>query len=380
MRLILLSAALVLIPVISAAQGNLSTQGLGYPAGELSSRSMALGGGNGEFDPQSTINDAAVANWFSPVVFFQYQPEYRRVTLGSATANTLTSRFPLVGTATGIGSRAAVALSVTSFLDRSASSITNLKDTIGGDPVTGTETFKTLGGINDVRLAGALRYNKWLRVGLGGHVFTGQNRVISNVNFGDSSTFIPLNQQSTLSYTGAAVSGGVEVRVSETLALSASARKGGFLDMRSGDSLVASASVPDRFGGSIQFSGLSGLNLSARASRELWTALQPLGSTKTSTFDAWDAGAGAEATASRSQTRVLQLRLGARYRGLPFGIKGQQVREFSFGGGLGLQFSRDRAEIDAALNRASRFTDSSSGRGSAAERAFILSIGLRVRP
>lgn len=379
MRQFLLAVAFALLPATASAQGNLSAQGLGYPAGDLSARSSALGGGNAEFDAQSTVNDASIANWVTPVLYVQYQPEFRKVTLGNASSNTLTSRFPLIGTAMGIGSRGAIGLSATNFLDRSASAITSLNDTIAGEPVSGTETFRTLGGINDVRLAAAYRPNGYLRVGIAGHAFTGQNRIFSSVTFGDNSSFIPLSQQSTLSYTGAAVSGGFELRLRQILALSASARKGGFLNMRAGDSLIATANVPDRFGAALQFSGISGLTVSGRFSRDLWSSLQPLGTNMT-TYDTWDGGIGAEATASRSPSRILQIRLGTRYRGLPFGVQGKPVHEFSFGGGLGLQFARDRAQLDAGLNRASRFTGTFSGRGGAVESAYVFSVGLRVRP
>jgi hypothetical protein len=379
MRRFLSAAALALLPSIAAAQGNLSTQGLGYPAGDLSARSSALGGGNAEFDPQSTVNDASIANWITPVLYVQYQPEFRKVTLGNSSSSTLTARFPLVGTAMALGNRGAIGLSTTNFLDRSASAVTSLNDTIAGEPVTGTETFRTLGGINDVRLAGAYRPNGFLRVGIAGHAFTGQNRIVSNVSFGDNSSFIPLNQQSVLAYTGAAISGGFELRIRQVLAVSASARKGGFLNMRAGDSLIAEAKVPDRFGGAIQFSGISGLTVAGRVSRDLWTALQPLGTNMT-TFDTWDGGVGAEATASRSPSRILTVRLGTRYRGLPFGVQGQPAHEFSFGGGFGLQFARDRAQLDAGLNRAARFTGTFSSRGAATETAYQVSIGMRVRP
>jgi hypothetical protein len=379
MRRFLFAAALASNPSVAAAQGNLSAQGLGYPAGDLSARSSALGGGNAEFDAQSTVNDASIANWVTPVLYVQYQPEFRKVTLGGASSSTLTARFPLVGAAMGIGSRGAVGLSTTNFLDRSASAVTSLNDTIAGEPVTGTETFRTLGGINDVRLAAAYRPNGYLRLGVAGHVFTGQNRIVSNVSFGENTSFIPLNQQSVLAYTGAAVSGGFELRIRQVLAVSASGRKGGFLNMRAGDSLIAEAKVPDRFGGGVQFSGISGLTVAGRVSRDLWTALAPLGTNMT-TFDTWDSGVGAEATASRSPSRILTVRLGTRYRGLPFGVQGIQAHEFSFGGGIGLQFSRDRAQLDAGLNRASRFTGSFNSRGPAVERAYLLSIGMRVRP
>jgi hypothetical protein len=71
------------------------------------------------------------------------------------------------------------------------------------------------------------------------------------------------------------------------------------------------------------------------------------------------------------------LRLGARYRTLPFLAAGSEVKELSFAGGIGAQFFRNRATFDVALERAGRKTD---GSVDARERAYILSFGLRVRP
>src|ERR1700674_969292 len=45
-------------PRLAAAQGNLSTQGAGYPEGELSTGALASGGGLAEFDALSPINPA----------------------------------------------------------------------------------------------------------------------------------------------------------------------------------------------------------------------------------------------------------------------------------------------------------------------------------
>jgi hypothetical protein len=96
--------------------------------------------------------------------------------------------------------------------------------------------------------------------------------------------------------------------------------------------------------------------------------------------DAWDAGLGIEAAGPRVLDRVVLIRLGARYRTLPFVAAGAEVRELSFAGGLGAQFSRNRAAFDITLQRASRSTDASATVGSVRERAFTLSFGLRVRP
>ena len=50
------AVALVAMPSVVMAQGTLSTQGFGYPPGQLSTRSLATGPGIGEFDPDSQLN------------------------------------------------------------------------------------------------------------------------------------------------------------------------------------------------------------------------------------------------------------------------------------------------------------------------------------
>jgi hypothetical protein len=75
--------------------------------------------------------------------------------------------------------------------------------------------------------------------------------------------------------------------------------------------------------------------------------------------------------------RQTVLRLGSRYRTLPFLAAGEEVKELSFAGGIGAQFFRNRANFDVTLERAGRKVN---GNVDAKERAYILSFGLRVRP
>ena len=95
--------------------------------------------------------------------------------------------------------------------------------------------------------------------------------------------------------------------------------------------------------------------------------------------DAWDGGVGVEAVGPRISDRTTILRLGARYRTLPFLAANEKVKELSFAAGVGAQFFRNRAAFDATLQRAMRSSDASS-LGGVKERAYIFSFGLRVRP
>src|SRR3979411_2672319 len=94
----LIVAALAIALVVSRgnAQGALSTQGLGYPTGQMSARAEATGGAVAAFGARRLVSPAAIAGVGSSALFFQYSPEFRQVTAGSAKATTTTARFPLV--------------------------------------------------------------------------------------------------------------------------------------------------------------------------------------------------------------------------------------------------------------------------------------------
>jgi len=364
----------------AGAQGTLSTQGFGYPQGEFSTRTLGTGGGLAQFDPQTSVNPAAIASSGDPLLFLQYEPEFRRLTSGNVTSHSTTSRFPMVVASVPIGTQASMGVSVATLLDRSWATSTTREQDVAGDRATVTENVKSIGAINDIRLAGGWVPNGFIQLGLAGHVFTGQNRVFFQQTFPDSLHFVPVEQASNLGYTGFAVSAGAIIHPSSVLALAVSGRKGGNLNARAGDTIVSSARIPDRYGAGISYAGISGATISAQVGRDQWSSLNGLGSADAKAVDAWDTGLGIEAAGPRLLDRVVLIRLGARYRTLPFVAAGAEVRELAFAGGLGAQFSRNRAAFDITLQHASRSTDASATVGSVRERAFTLSFGLRVRP
>jgi len=364
----------------AGAQGTLSTQGFGYPPGEFSTRALGTGGGLAQFDPQSSINPASIGTSGDPLLFLQYEPEFRRLSSGGQTQKTTTSRFPLAVASVPITAKGTIAVSVSTLLDRSWQTTTTREEEVAGDMATVTETVRSLGAINDVRLAGAWVANDFIQLGVAGHVFTGQNRLFFSQTFPDSLRFVPVSQISSLDYTGTAVSGGVVIHPSSVLSLALSGRKGLDLNARTGDTIVSSAKIPNRYGAAISFAGVSGATISAQVARDLWSSLNGLGSEEARAVDAWDAGGGIEATGPKILERTILIRLGARYRTLPFVASGSEVRELSFAGGFGAQFSRNRAAFDVTLQHASRSPNGSGTLGDVRERAFTLSFGLRVRP
>jgi hypothetical protein len=372
--------AIVVAASSAGAQGTLSTQGFGFPPGEFSSRALATGGGLAQLDPQSPINPATISSAGDPLLFLQYEPEFRRITLGGETQKTRTSRFPLAIASVPVRSKTTVSASVSTLLDRSWETQTTRDQPVAGDVASVTEHVRSIGAINDVRLAVGYAANTFLQFGVGAHVFTGRNQLEFQQTFPDSLHFVSVNQTTTLDYTGLGISAGVILHPSSAVAIAVSGRKGGDLKAHVADTVVATAKIPDRYGAAIAYAGFAGANLSFQVNRDLWSSINGLGSEDARAVDAWDIGGGVEGTGPRLLDRVLLVRLGARYRTLPFVAAGSEVRELSFAGGLGIQFSRNRAAFDATLQHSSRSPQSGGTLSDARERAFTLSFGLRVRP
>src|SRR5205814_4799519 len=205
MRKTLLAAtALVLLASRGNAQGALSLQGLGYPPGQVSARSEGTGGGVADFDPLSLVSPAAIAGVGASVLFFQYSPEFRRVTTSSGSSKTTTARFPLVAGILPMGQDWTLGLSSSTFLDRSQETSLQRTQVVGTttDTVTLTERNKVLGAINDVRLALAWSTNPAFRIGVGGHILTGSNRITFSQLFPDSAKYISSSQTGRISYAG----------------------------------------------------------------------------------------------------------------------------------------------------------------------------------
>lgn len=365
-------ALLVAAASRAGAQGTVSVQGFGYAPGQLGSRASAMAGGNAEQDPESPINPAALGLARYSTLFFQYAPEFRRVEAGGASERTSALRFPLIGGVARLGDRARVGLTVSTLLDRSYAVSRRTTAVTGDDTTVTSDNFRNLGGMSDFRFAGSWRLGRALDLGAGVHAITGENRIEVSREIGDT---VELAVESrTLSFSGGALSAGASLQLSTVLNVAASARRGLDLRARSGDTLVSKARVPDRFGAGIQYTGITGTSLAARAEYTTWTNMAGLGSANLTTFDTWEIGAGADVTGPKVGTRNLLLRAGARWRELPFGVGSTKVTELQYGGGLGIVLPYERGMLEAGMRRATRDA------GSARETAWTLTLGVTVRP
>jgi hypothetical protein len=393
----LVVAAVVGLAIGSTAQGQgaISLEGLGYPTGQFSARAEGTGGAVGDFDALSSVTPAALAGVGASALYFQYSPEFRRVTTSSGSAKTTTARFPVVAGILPMGSDWTLGLSSSTFLDRSLETSLERTQTVGAanDTVTLTERNKVLGAINDARLALAWSTNPVFRIGVGGHVFSGSNRITFSQLFPDSAKYISTSQTSTISYTGFAASVGLEFHPARAIGFAVSARKGGDLRAESGDTTLGSARLPDHYSGSVTYEGIPGAVISARVAHDAWSSLTNLSSSGIQAFDGWDTGVGIEASGPRLMNRIITVRAGARFRTLPFGYPvpascpvpvgvssppctttSEKVQETSLAAGVGVPLTRDRASLDLSFQRAARSA------ADVKERGFIISFGLRVTP
>ena len=370
-----LAALAAVLPATLHAQGNLSTQGFGYPAGVLSTRALGTGGAIGEIDPLSTANPAAISSFGGAALYFQADPESRTLHLGTGNESAKVARYPLIAASIPVAESFMIGLSVSNLLDRSFETTTRRSQILGDSAVSSTTAFKSDGAMADLRLGLAWAPQTWLRVGAGVHAITGDNRVRNTQVFDDTVRFAALVDTATVGYTGSAVSAGFEAIVAHAWSVAGSYRRGGALSLQRGDTTLSRANVPDHLGMSLAYLGIRGSSLAVRTSKDTWSRMAGLGSSGVRITDGWDTSVGADMLGPRVGARSIQLRAGARWRTLPFGTPTSSVSEKSYSLGAGTSFARGRASLDLAGIRAMR--DAGAG---VSETGNTLSVGITVRP
>jgi hypothetical protein len=368
---------LSVVPGVSVAQGTLSGQGFGYPLGGLSTRAVASGGAGAEFDGFSARNPAAIALGYRTGLHFQYDPEFRQVDQGTQRDRTVTPRFAALGVVFPVRTRGAIGLSTHSLLDRTWATQIRSGQRLGSDSVEYTETNRSSGALNETRLSvGFAPLDGKIAIGGAFHLVTGENRLTLRREFDDSLRYGTLLRTLTLAYSGTGVSGGVIVRPVSWFSLAASARQGGTISLRVVDTLRTRAKVPNRMGFAARLDAIPGVSLLGSADKVSWSRMNGLGSTQADAQDAWEYAVGADFSATRSRRGASWVySAGYRTRDLPFSALGAPVSERLLTGGLSAPVSGGRATMDLAVQRATR-----EAAGSTSERAWLVSVGLTVRP
>jgi len=370
----LLAAATLAAAGSARAQGTVSTQGFGYPPGQISAAAAALGGGPAETDAQSALNPAAIAAWIRPGIYVEYAPEFRTVTANGQSDHTTTSRFPLMSGAITLGSRVTAGISVSTLLDRTWETSRSGFDHFASDSVQFTENFKVSGAINDVKpgLSVAVLNSLWL--GVSADVYSGDNN-LTILRTSQDTTVRTFSQQSRLSFSGIGASGGIMWQPGAQLAIGVSGRLGGRFTVFRNDTVLTRATAPKRAGAGITFTGLPGIVLAFHTDWDGWSSMNGLGQPGLLVTNTWTYGGGAEVRGPVALGAPIALRVGYQHRGLPFLVNSSKIFESSYSGGLGFLLSQGRSRVDFTLVRASR-----TGLPGVTEHAWTAEFGIMVRP
>jgi hypothetical protein len=316
-----LASALV---VVLGAQGTVSTQGFGYPPGQLTVRAATTGGALGEFDPTGAINPASLMNWGVPGGYLQYSPERRATSVNGTSTSTTVARFPVFAIGLPVGQKYSFGISGSTLLERNYSLTTSARQLIRADSVTTTSAITARGGMSDVQLGGAMQVAKWLRVGVAVHAITGENRLntirtirADTVARIDTVSYGTITETSTATFAGRALSAGVEIMPNVHFSLAASGRVGFRLSAELTDSTGRRAEVPNRASLSARYE-IGGTTIAARYNWDGWSAMRGLGAESGGVFDSKEVGGGIELPGPRVPGGQVLMRLGARARDLPF--------------------------------------------------------------
>ena len=368
--------AVVAVASRAAAQGTLGSQGFGYPPGQLSAYSRSLSGASAEMDPLSPINPAALSLMRRGGIYLQSEQEQRSLDAAGESSSTRSNRFPLFAAIVPVGPRGMIGLSFSTLLDRTWGTEIRSTQVFGADSAAYVERFSSAGALNDIRAAGSWALRDNLILGVGIHMFPGENRLRIERLYDDSLSFAPLRDSSNVNFFGTGVSGGVMWRPSRALTVGASGRFGGTLKLWEGDSVRSKADAPSRYGAAVRYDIVPGTGIALRADRTLWSQMNGLGSEQASAKDTWDYGFGIDALGPRLIGQQVTLRGGARRRTLPFSASNDDVRETAFTFGTGLPLIGGRAMLDLFGEHSTRKASDVD----ATEQSWTFGLGLTVRP
>ena len=377
MRFTSLLILLALLPGVSSAQSSqFGVRGLGFPGRGLAVRAAGSSGAFGLFDPESSLNPAALGSVPTLTSVFVLTQDFRHTENPAGTASLRDNRFPLLSVAGPVRSVAAFGISFSNYTSRDFTVVTADTLDIRSVPVGVTDSFSSLGGLNDFRLAGAYRVHDHWTFGAGFHVITGSNRLQSRRVFSDPS-FLSSTQKSEISYAGVGLDAGVIRQFGTRFAIAALVRTDGHVNVDRDSARVGSVDLPYTFGLGLRLQPAAQLDLGVQSIVRTWSGansdlLQQGGTGANNTFEV---AAGAEYTSDPKRPYRRPIRLGARYATLPFPlVPGEQGHELGVSLGTGMRFAQQRAGIDLSLEHLWR------SEGLYSERAFLVSVGVSVRP
>ncbi len=370
---------LVLLPAALAAQASVfGVRGLGFPGRNISAHAWGLSGATGLFDGESSQNPASLGNLRTLTANFVVVPEWRSVTTPAGHDGLRDTQFPLLLVGGPIpGGRVNLGLSFGSYADRDYTLVSQDTIDIRGVPTAVSDSFFSLGGLNEIRAAGSYTLSPRWTIGAGIHVITGSNRLHVRRAFEDSA-FATSSERAELSYAGYGVSVGVQGFVRNNLSVALLARSDVKANVDRDSTRAYSVDLPYTLAAGLYYRMSPSLTLAGQGTYRTWSGANSdlivaggLGSKNT-----LELSAGAEYLPDPRRPTRRPVRVGIRYAQLPFPLTpGNQPHEVSASIGTGFRFAAERGGMDLALERAWRRAD-----GGHTESAWLLVLGVTLRP
>ena len=381
MRRLILTAALIAgAHPLFAQASTFGIRGLGFPNSPYSAHTRALGGSSSLFDAESGMNPAALGTLRTLTAGITTLPEWRTVESPAGSGSVRGMRFPMIGAAGPIpNSRFAIGITASSYTIRDYSQAFVDTLSLRGTSEVVHDTVSGRGGISDLRLALAWRAGPSLDIGGSLHALTGTDRTALIRHFTDTTSYATASEKAELSYGGFGVDLGAVGRLGPRLDFAVIARSDGNVTLER-DSLPGKYPVdlPYTFGAGLRYHPSAKLTITGQGIFRTWAAADRplLLQGGTGSRDVWDLSAGAELLRDPARPNELPIRVGMRYTDLPFPFTiGDRPHEWALAAGTGKLFARGLGGFDLSLEHVWR-----SEAGGFAERAWLLTIGVTVRP
>lgn len=383
------AAILFSMPGMARAQSSeFGIRGLGVPGRELSTRSLALGGGLGLFDGESSLNPAALGMLTISTALFTSSGAWSSSTNPAGSLSTQDTRFPQVLVGGPIPHHPfALGISFSMYTDRDFTVVSDGIASPRGVPVVVHDTLSSRGGIDDIRLGGAWVVNKHLSLGAAFHFLTGVNRLSSRRYWEDTSYHSP-SESAELSYSATGVSLGAIWAPARAFELAATYRRDGAATVSRDSTGVGQVQLPTATIGTVQlpttmsagvhFIPSQSVAFSGSVISRNWSVADSslLAQGALGARNTFEVNGGIEIFRDAKHPTRYPLRLGARYTTLPFLLAADpQPSEYGFSIGTGRRFANERGGIDLALQHVWRSQGSSY-----TESATLITFGITVRP
>lgn len=368
----------VFLPGLAAAQSSqFGVRGLGAPGREISARVVGSGGAFALFDAESALNPAALSTLTTMTAGFSGLQDYRHVDNPAGTESVRESRFPHLSVGGPIKQLPlAVGISFSNYTSRDFTLTSADIISLRGVSVPVSDTFSSRGGMSDLRFAGSYKLGDRWSVGGSFHVITGSNRLTSRRAFADTS-YQTARQSSEISYAGVGFDVGVTRTFGPAFSVAAVARSDGRAIIDRDSMRVSEVDLPYSFGLGLRWRPVAKLDLAGQVLYRTWSGANSdlLLQGGTGAENTVQVALGAELTPDLRRPFRRPVRLGVRYGTLPFPlVPGDQPTEFGLSVGSGIRFAQQRAGIDVGVEHVWRSA------GAYSERAFLVTLGVTVRP